>query len=127
MVILWAPRIQIDTYHLAVMLDTRPDPETDMPEELELVHEPEETRGGFYLRDSDGETLGEITYEERLDDVLCFDHTWVADSLRGQGQAGKLLETAMEWVRSVGKKVEPKCPYVRRRFETDESLADLQA
>ena len=92
---------------------------------MDLVHEDNESDGGFYLRNGD-EMLGEMTYEKRSG-VLVFDHTWVDGSLRGQGQARRLLDVAMLWVRSEGKKVEPVCPYVKGQFDKDPSLADLRA
>ena len=91
---------------------------------MELVHQDGDS-GGFYLVRGD-ETLGEMTYKTQ-GNVLLFDHTWVDDSLRGQGKARELLDAAMSWVRTTGKKVEPVCPYVRGQFDKDASLADLRA
>lgn len=93
---------------------------------MELVHEDGESKGGFYLRDGDA-TLGEMTYSKAGEDRLIFDHTWVDDSLRGQGRARQLLDAAMVWVRTTGRKVVPLCPYVKAQFDKDESLADLRA
>ena len=95
--------------------------------DLDLVHEDGDTKGAFYLRDDDGETLGEMTYSKAGDHLLIFDHTWVDDSLRGEGQARRLLDHAMEWVRSEGKKVNPLCPYVKSQFDKDERFDDLRA
>ena len=90
-----------------------------------MVHEDRESDGGFYLRVGD-ETVGEMTYEKR-GAILAFDHTWVDASLRGQGKARELLDAAMSWVRSTGKKVEPVCSYVIAQFDKDPTLADLRA
>ncbi len=68
-----------------------------------------------------------MTYERRDDDVLVFPHTWVDDSLRGEGRARELLDAAVEWVRAEGLKIEPVCPYVVGQFEKDESLRDIRA
>lgn len=97
--------------------------ETD---EVELVHEDGESSGGFYLY-RDGEKLGEMTYRKQDGGVLLFHHTWVDDSLRGQGRARQLLDAAMAWVRTTGGKVRPTCSYVVAQFDKDPSLADLRA
>lgn len=94
---------------------------------MELVHEDGEFKGGFYLRDEDGETLGEMTYSKAGEKILIFDHTWVDDSLRGQGKARELLDAGVAWAREIDKKINPQCPYVAKQFEKDESLADLKA
>ena len=95
--------------------------------ELELRHIDSEAKGGFYLHDADGTKLGEMTYTRRSPGILAFDHTWVDSSLRGQGQAGVLLDAAMTWVRARGDKVIPVCSYVVKKFDEDEQLAALRA
>jgi predicted GNAT family acetyltransferase len=95
--------------------------------ELDLVHEDGEREGGFYLHDDQGARLGEMEYRRAEDGVLEFHHTWVHESLQGQGCARQLLDAAMLWVRSTGGRVLPTCRYVSNQFDRDPSLADLRA
>ncbi len=93
---------------------------------IELVHEDGHPKGGFYLRQN-GETLAEMTYSKAGDTKLLFDHTWVDDSLRGQGRGRELLDAAIVWVRATGHTVVPVCPYVTSQFQKDTSLHDVLA
>ena len=96
-------------------------------EELTLIHEDRDDRGGFYFRTPGCVTLGEIEYKKEDFPVLDFHHTWVDKSLRGQGRAGQLLDAAMAWARETKHTVRPTCPYVVKQFEENESLHDLYA
>ena len=96
-------------------------------DELTLIHEEKGDRGGFYLRNGSCRTLAEMEYKKREFPVLEFHHTWVDDSLRGQGRAGQLLDAAMSWVRESKHTVKPVCAYVKKQFEKQESLHDLRA
>lgn len=96
-------------------------PDTD---DLELVHEDSETKGGFYLR-REGKELGELRYEWKDDSTIVIKHTEVDESLRGQGRARQLLEATVKWLRDENHKMLSDCPYVTRRIEKDASLQDV--
>ena len=95
--------------------------------DLQLVHEHQGATGGFYLRDSDGSTLGEMEYRNANGETVEINHTWVDGSLRGQGRAGQLLAAAIDWVKSENLKVFPTCPYVAKKFSEDPELQALAA
>ena len=42
--------------------------------------------------DEEGTTIAEILFPKENDDTICITHTYVDDSLRGQGIAKKLVE-----------------------------------
>ena len=96
-----------------------------MTDTLKMVHEEAGGRGGFYLRDVDGRTLGSITYYHDQPGTVVFDHTDVDESLRGQGRARQLLDAGVEWVRAEHLHITPECPYVKGQFRKDPSLADV--
>ena len=56
----------------------------------------------IYASAEDGNVVAEITFPAK-DGIATIDHTFVADSLRGQGIAGKLMEAAVAKIQADGK------------------------
>lgn len=52
-------------------------------------------------------------------------HTEVPEQFQGQGVAGALARSALEWARQAGLKVLPSCPYVKGYIEKHPEFADL--
>ncbi|MGN1118896.1 MAG: GNAT family N-acetyltransferase [Oscillospiraceae bacterium] len=67
--------------------------------------------------EENGKLLAEITFHETEPSVFCIDHTFVDDSLRGQGIAGKLVDMAVEEIKAKGGKVTAECSYAKHRLE----------
>lgn len=66
----------------------------------------------------DGEKLlAEITFPETEKGIFCIDHTFVDDSLRGQGIAGKLMELAVKEIESRDGKITATCSYAQHWLE----------
>lgn len=78
----------------------------------------EETR--IYLNNENGEMIAEITFPKD-GDVYCINHTYVDDSLRGQGIAGKLVEMAVRQIKSKGGKVTATCSYAAHWLEKNQT------
>ena len=74
----------------------------------------------------DGKMLAEITWT-LLADVMVMDHTYVSESLRGQGVAKKLLDRAAEYAREKEYKMEAVCSYVVTAFERYKEYDDVKA
>ncbi|MDN4606360.1 GNAT family N-acetyltransferase [Sporosarcina highlanderae] len=74
----------------------------------------------------DGKMLAEITWT-LLADVMVMDHTYVSESLRGQGVAKKLLDRAAVYARDKGYKMEAVCSYVVTAFERYKEYDDVKA
>ena len=68
--------------------------------------------------------LAEVTFPSR-DGVADIQHTFVDDSLRGQGVAGQLLQAAADQIRSDGMKTRLTCSYARLWFEKHPEESDL--
>lgn len=79
----------------------------------------------IYLEDMNGKTIAEITFPEVSKNVVEINHTFVDDSLRGQGIAGKLVEEAAKKLREDGKKAYPTCSYAVHWFEKNTDYADI--
>lgn len=74
---------------------------------MEFIYEKER----IYGNDEDGKMICEITFPEVEEGLYDIDHTFVDDSLRGQGIAGKLMEAAVEQIRKQGGNIRATCSY----------------
>ena len=72
-----------------------------------------------------GNRLAEITWNE-LDGVMFMDHTYVSDTLRGQGVAKKLLDSAADYARGNNLKMKAVCSYVVSTFEKSDAYDDIK-
>lgn len=68
------------------------------------------------LLDGGGRAIAEITFPDIDEDTVDINHTFVDESLRGQGMAGKLMEAAVNQIQSQGKKAVPTCSYAVKWF-----------
>ncbi|MCA0250836.1 MAG: N-acetyltransferase [Actinobacteria bacterium] len=88
----------------------------------ELRHNRDQRRFEAWV---DGELTGEMTYALQ-GDVANFNHTYVADSARGTGLAGRLAQFAFDQVRADGQwTILPTCPYVIAWAKRHREYADL--
>ncbi|MDY4041012.1 MAG: GNAT family N-acetyltransferase [Collinsella sp.] len=74
-----------------------------------------------------GEVVAEVTFPTVEPGVAEINHTFVDESLRGQGIAGELLERAVAVIERDGKRARPTCSYAVRWFERHPERADLLA
>ncbi|MGI6069676.1 MAG: GNAT family N-acetyltransferase [Blautia sp.] len=77
------------------------------------------------LMDERGRVLAEVTFPEAGESVVNINHTFVDDSLRGQGIAGRMMEAAAEHLRKQNKKVVLTCSYAVKWFEKHPEYSDL--
>ena len=73
----------------------------------------------IYSLDDNGKVVAEITFYESKKGVFTIDHTFVDESLRGQGIAGKLVEMAVEEIEKRGGNVEATCSYAKKWLENN--------
>lgn len=74
---------------------------------------------------TDNKLLAEVTFPEVDADTVDINHTFVDDSLRGQGIAGQLMEAAAAQLRSQNKKAVLTCSYAVKWFEKHPEYGDL--
>lgn len=72
-------------------------------------------RGAFVIEEGD-KRVAEMAIAIQGENLIVY-HTQVADELKGQGIASKLLETMVAYAREHAMKVVALCPYVRAQFE----------
>lgn len=74
-----------------------------------------------------GEVVAEVTFPEVEPGVVEINHTFVDQSLRGQGIAGQLLGRAVASIAASGYRARPTCSYAVRWFEKHPEHANLLA
>ena len=68
----------------------------------------------IYLDDADGKIVAEIEFAEISKGVFNISHTFVDESLRGQGVASQLVEETVKEIESRGGKVQATCSYAQK-------------
>jgi uncharacterized protein len=81
----------------------------------------ETTRYVAYLDDDE---IGELAFS-RSGDVVTAWHTEVAEAAEGHGVGSTLAQTFLDDIRSAGRRVVPRCPFVRGWIEKHPDYADL--
>ncbi len=64
----------------------------------------------IYATDPSGKLLAEVTFPH-CNGVAAIDHTFVDESLRGQGIAAELVKLAAEKIQDDGHQIAATCPY----------------
>ena len=88
---------------------------------MELQFEP--TR--VYGLDGGGRLVAEITFPCTQPGIYTIDHTFVDESLRGQGVASQLVRAAAAELRAQGKRAKTSCWYAAQWFEKHPQEQDL--
>ncbi len=71
----------------------------------------------IYAKNEEGAVIAEVTFPETQQGVCTINHTFVDDSLRGQGVAGKLVSAAVAHIEEQGKQVAATCSYAQKWLE----------
>ncbi|WP_099204982.1 GNAT family N-acetyltransferase [Scatolibacter rhodanostii] len=79
----------------------------------------------IYAESENGDVIAEVDFPNVTDEVVDINHTFVDDSLRGQGVAGRLLQEAVKTIRQQGKKAKATCSYAVSWFAKHEEEQDL--
>ncbi len=83
------------------------------------------TPNRIYLNDENGKTIAEVTFPEVEKDVVNINHTFVDNSLRGQGIAGQLMKQTAEYLRQNNKKAVLSCSYAVKWFGEHTEFSDI--
>ncbi len=68
----------------------------------------------IYLPDKNGKVLAEIDFEKIDEKTYNISHTFVDDSLRGQGIGSELVEKAITYLTAKWYQVSATCPYAKK-------------
>lgn len=91
---------------------------------MEFIKEAER----IYAKDSGGKVIAEVTFPVK-DGIATINHTFVDESLRGQGVASQLVQSAAENIMADGYQIAATCPYAVSWFakHPEYRLADTGA
>jgi uncharacterized protein len=90
---------------------------------MEIKHEDNGKKGKFYI-DIEGNQEAEMTYTYAGNDKMIIDHTEVSEKLKGQGIGYKLVEAAVDFMRTNHIKAIPLCPFVNSVFKKKTEYSD---
>lgn len=93
---------------------------------MEITHE-NNAEGGFFLAKEDNKRMGFLSYEWASDTEFAILHTVVEEAFQGKGVARALLNSAVDFARENGFKIQPLCPYAQKVFGRDSSYDDINA
>ena len=68
----------------------------------------------IFQKDEAGQVIAEITFPETSPGLFVIDHTFVDESLRGQGIASKLVQAAVDEIKKRGGQVQATCSYAAK-------------
>lgn len=94
---------------------------------MQFQHLEDGQQGEFFAVNEHAQRIAEISYVWRGEHQIIAHHTWVDDSLRGQGVARQLLDVLVAFAREKNLKIVATCSYVEVMFKRDKSLADVVA
>lgn len=90
---------------------------------MEIKHEDNGKKGKFYI-DIEGKKEAEMTYTYAGNDKMIIDHTEVSEKLNGQGIGYKLVEAAVDFMRTNHIKAIPLCPFANAVFKKKTEYSD---
>ncbi|WP_293986877.1 GNAT family N-acetyltransferase [uncultured Megasphaera sp.] len=79
----------------------------------------------IWIENEKGAVVGEVDFPEQPDGNYDIVHTFVDDSLRGQGAAAKLVKAAADEIRRRNKKTATSCTYAKAWFKRHKDEDDL--
>ena len=75
----------------------------------------------IFAEDKSGKLLAEITFPETESGVCTINHTFLDESLKGQGIAGQLVQMAVRQITQQNRKVSAICSYAKHWLEQHSS------
>ena len=93
---------------------------------MQIQHQ-QHSHSGIFLIESEGVKIAELTYRYQNETHIIADHTWVDDSLRGQGVAHLLLDQLVAFAREKQLKIIAHCSYIEVMFRRKKDFADVVA
>ncbi|GHU66855.1 N-acetyltransferase [Clostridia bacterium] len=88
---------------------------------MEFTKEP----NWIYAENTMGNIIAEVTFPNYTPGVVAINHTFVDDSLRGQGIAGKLMEECYAVLKADGRKAKLICPYAVKWYREHPEKNDI--
>ncbi len=86
---------------------------------MNIQHKQTESNGEFFLLDQNGDKVAELTYFLVDEQTINANHTYVSETLRGQGVADQLYRELVNFVRDKKLKLIPTCSYIVKKWQRE--------
>ncbi|ABR73982.1 N-acetyltransferase [Actinobacillus succinogenes] len=86
---------------------------------MKIHHQSNEQHGEFFVLDDNGEKIAELTYYYQDEKTVNANHTYVSESLRGQGVADKLYQALITFITEKRLNLNPTCSYIAHKWKRD--------
>ena len=90
---------------------------------MQIQHQQHADHGEFFLLSKTGEKLAELNYFFETPNRINANHTFVSETLRGQGVAEQLYQALSQFVRDNQLELNPTCSYIAKKWERDQNHA----
>ncbi|MCK3658441.1 acetyltransferase [Pasteurellaceae bacterium Pebbles2] len=87
---------------------------------MNIQHQQNNQDGEFFLLDDNGNKIAKLSYYFVDDHSINANHTFVAESLRGQGVADKLYQALVAFVQAEKLKLIPTCSYIAKKWQREQ-------
>ncbi|MGQ0287056.1 GNAT family N-acetyltransferase [Pasteurellaceae bacterium 22721_9_1] len=84
---------------------------------MNIQHQQDEHQGEFFILDETGNKIAKLTYFFVDENTINANHTYVSETLRGQGVADKLYQALVELIKQHNLKLIPSCSYIERKWQ----------
>lgn len=88
---------------------------------MQLTHE----KHRIYAKSAEGKVLAEVTFPPLSADIVNINHTFVDDSLRGQGIADELLRAVVAQLHEQNLHAHASCSYAKAWFDRHPEQKEL--
>ncbi|MDR1832030.1 MAG: N-acetyltransferase [Fusobacteriaceae bacterium] len=79
----------------------------------------------IFAKNPAGQVIAEVTFPPYKEDAVVIDHTFVDDSLRGQGVGGQLMEAVYDHLKKEGKSAVLLCSYAVKWYMAHPERGDI--
>ncbi|AAU36964.1 MULTISPECIES: GNAT family N-acetyltransferase [Basfia] len=86
---------------------------------MKIQHTEDQQQGEFFILSETGEKVAKLTYFYQSPRVINANHTYVSDSLRGQGIADKLYQALIQLIKEKRLELIPSCSYIAKKWRRD--------
>lgn len=86
---------------------------------MHIQHQQRDDYGEFFLLNDSGEKIAELTYFFEDSNTINANHTYVSETLRGQGVADKLYQALRQFIKNNHLTLHPTCSYIAKKWERE--------
>ncbi|MFU2047065.1 GNAT family N-acetyltransferase [Avibacterium avium] len=86
---------------------------------MNIQHQQNQQDGEFFVLDEQGQKVAKLTYYFIDAHSINANHTYVSESLRGQGVADKLYQALVQFVREHQLNLVPICSYIAKKWQRE--------